>query len=108
MLLSGSARESWTPDWPELQYAPIPLGKAKTVREGKDAVVITYSRHVQLAVEAANEISQEGRGEVGVIDFASRCTPMTGKLFLRPSKIRVARYSSLTKTPRSLILVNTF
>lgn len=67
----GDAREKWAPNWPEVEYAPVPIGEAKVVREGSDAVVITYSRHVQLAVEAAEELASEGKGEVGVLDLRS-------------------------------------
>ncbi len=67
----GDARENWKAQWPAVEYAPIPLGKAKIVREGSAAAVITYSRHVQLAKEAADEISAEGLGEVRVIDLRS-------------------------------------
>lgn len=67
----GAARESWQADWPEVGYAPVPIGKSKTVREGSDAVVVTYSRHVHMAKEVAEELSSEGKGEVRVIDLRS-------------------------------------
>lgn len=67
----GNAREGWTPDWPEMEYAPITIGEAKTVREGNDAAVITYSRHVAMAKEVADALAAEGKGEVRVIDLRS-------------------------------------
>lgn len=39
---------------------PIPLGKAKTIREGKDAVIISYGQQVYLALQAAAELEKEG------------------------------------------------
>lgn len=67
----GNARESWTPDWPAVEYAPIPIGEAKIVREGNAAAVITYSRHVAMAKEVADTLAAEGKGEVRVIDLRS-------------------------------------
>ena len=67
----GAARTGWKPDWPNVEYAPVPLGKAKVVREGTDAAVITYSRHVYMAKEAADELASEGKGNVRVVDLRS-------------------------------------
>jgi 2-oxoisovalerate dehydrogenase E1 component beta subunit len=67
----GAAREGWVPNWPAVEYAPIPIGEAKIVREGNAAAVITYSRHVGMAKEVADALSAEGKGEVRVIDLRS-------------------------------------
>ncbi len=67
----GNARDNWAPDWPAVEYAPVPIGEAKIVREGMDAAVITYSRHVAMAKEVADALSAEGKGEVRVIDLRS-------------------------------------
>jgi acetoin:2,6-dichlorophenolindophenol oxidoreductase subunit beta len=44
---------------PEGEYL-VPLGKADCKREGKDATVITYSRMVLFALEAAEHLAKEG------------------------------------------------
>jgi 2-oxoisovalerate dehydrogenase E1 component beta subunit len=65
----GEVRGDWKPRWPDLAYAPIPLGKAKTVREGDSAVVVTYGRQVLMAKKVADKLAHEGLGEVQVIDL---------------------------------------
>jgi 2-oxoisovalerate dehydrogenase E1 component beta subunit len=65
----GDARKGWTPKWPELQFAPVPIGQAKIVREGSAATVVTYARHVHLAKKVADKLSAEGMGDVEVIDL---------------------------------------
>jgi acetoin:2,6-dichlorophenolindophenol oxidoreductase subunit beta len=46
----------------------IPLGKAEVKREGKDVTIITWSRQVLFALEAAVELEKDGI-EVEVIDL---------------------------------------
>ncbi|MFH0797749.1 MAG: alpha-ketoacid dehydrogenase subunit beta [Candidatus Omnitrophota bacterium] len=46
-------------DVPEDEYL-IPLGSADIKREGKDVTIISYSRMVLLALEAADELAREG------------------------------------------------
>jgi pyruvate/2-oxoglutarate/acetoin dehydrogenase E1 component len=40
--------------------SPIPIGKARVVREGRDVTLIAYSRAVELAVAAADQLAGEG------------------------------------------------
>jgi pyruvate dehydrogenase E1 component beta subunit len=54
-------------EMPEGEYV-IPLGKANVVREGKDVTIITWSRQVLFAKEAAEELAKEGI-DVEVIDL---------------------------------------
>ncbi len=54
---------------PEEEYI-IPLGVADVKREGKDVTLVTYSRMVLRALEAAELLAQEGI-EVEVIDLRS-------------------------------------
>ena len=52
---------------PEETYT-IPLGQAEVKREGKDLTIITWSREVNFALEAANALAEEGV-EVEVLDL---------------------------------------
>jgi 2-oxoisovalerate dehydrogenase E1 component len=48
----------------------LPIGKARVVREGKDATIVTYGVGVTWGLEAAAELAREGR-EVEVVDLRS-------------------------------------
>lgn len=52
---------------PEEDYI-IPLGEADVKREGKDATIITWSRQVYFALEAAQELAKDGI-DVEVLDL---------------------------------------
>lgn len=67
--VGADARADWKADWPSIEMDPIPLGKAKSVRAGDKAVVVTYGRHVHLAKSAADRIASQGLGEVEVLDL---------------------------------------
>ncbi len=54
---------------PEEEYI-IPLGKADIKREGKDVTIITWSRQVFFALDAAEELAKEGI-DVEVLDLRS-------------------------------------
>ena len=56
-------RREEIPDDPE----PVPLGRAKVVRKGRDVTVVALSRLVHESLAAAGELSEEGI-EVEVID----------------------------------------
>lgn len=71
----------------------VPLGKARTAREGRDATVITYGKTVFDAIDAAEAISQADGAEVEVIDLRS----------LQPFD-RDAIVASVKKTNRALVL----
>lgn len=62
------SRTQWKPEWPDLGYAPIPIGKAKTVRDGDKAVVVTYGRHVHIAKKVCDHLAPEV-GEIEVLDL---------------------------------------
>lgn len=54
---------------PEEEYV-IPLGKADVKREGKDVTIITWSRQVFFALDAAKELAKEGI-DAEVLDLRS-------------------------------------
>jgi len=47
-------------DVPDVDDYVLPIGKARIVREGKDATIVTYSIGVGLALEAAEELAADG------------------------------------------------
>jgi len=52
----------------DLGAEPLPWGKAAVRREGRDIVVVTYSRQLHYAMQAATSLSQQGI-EATVIDL---------------------------------------
>jgi 2-oxoisovalerate dehydrogenase E1 component beta subunit len=50
------------------EYYTIPLGKARTVRAGKDLTIVTYGAQVNVAILAAEELAKDGI-EVDLIDL---------------------------------------
>lgn len=63
-------RSKWRPEWPNLEELFIPIGKARTAREGRDVTVLTYGRNVPMALAAAEELAGEGI-ETEVVDLRS-------------------------------------
>jgi 2-oxoisovalerate dehydrogenase E1 component beta subunit len=63
-------RSRWKPEWPDVKDAFVPIGKARTCREGKDVTVVTYGRTVPMAMEAAERLASEGI-DTEVIDLRS-------------------------------------
>lgn len=76
----------------EDKVEPIPFGKAKVKREGRDVTVITYGKQVYDALHASEELSKEGI-DVEVIDLRS----------LYPLD-KDAIFKSVAKTNRVLIV----
>ena len=48
----------------------VPFGKARLRREGRDLTIVSYGTTVHFALEAAGELSKEGK-EVEVVDLRS-------------------------------------
>lgn len=76
----------------DIAAAPLPIGKAKTMRSGKDVSILTYGISVFKALEAAERLLKEGI-EAEVIDLRS----------LRPLD-DTAIMESVRKTHRVLIV----
>jgi pyruvate dehydrogenase E1 component beta subunit len=49
-----------TMDVPKIDDWVIPIGKAKIAREGTDVTIVSYSRGVKFALEAAAKLAEEG------------------------------------------------
>jgi pyruvate/2-oxoglutarate/acetoin dehydrogenase E1 component len=76
---------------PEEEYL-IPLGKGDIKRQGKDISVITYSRCVNMALKAAEELHKEGI-ELEVVDLRT-LKPLDEDVFL----------SSVQKTGKAMVV----
>jgi 2-oxoisovalerate dehydrogenase E1 component beta subunit len=63
-------RSRWRPEWPAVEDLFVPIGKARTCREGRHVSVITYGRMVPLATQAAEQLAGEGI-EAEVVDLRS-------------------------------------
>jgi len=78
-------------DLPELDDHVLPIGKARTMREGSDVTIVSYSIGVGLALEAAQQLAGEGI-DAEVIDLRT----------LRPLD-KEAVLTSLAKTNRLVV-----
>ncbi|MCO5143845.1 MAG: alpha-ketoacid dehydrogenase subunit beta [Oligoflexia bacterium] len=54
------ARVKWKANWPALEYYTVPIGKAKQLREGSDATVISYGRQMSLVTQTADMLRERG------------------------------------------------
>ncbi len=63
-------RSQWKAKWPNLQEYVVPIGVAKTCREGEHLTVVSYGRTLPLCVQAADDLKQEGIS-AEVIDMRS-------------------------------------
>jgi 2-oxoisovalerate dehydrogenase E1 component beta subunit len=53
-------RSKWLPQWPDTPDLFIPIGEAKTVRQGRDLTVVSYGRTLPLCAKAAEALAAEG------------------------------------------------
>ena len=68
----GVSRKTWTPDWPDLEYFSIPIGKGKVIKEGKDVTIITYGRMVNMCLKAVEMIENENdKVTIEILDLRS-------------------------------------
>jgi pyruvate/2-oxoglutarate/acetoin dehydrogenase E1 component len=77
---------------PDEDYT-VPIGKARTAREGKDLSIITYAATVWKALEAAEQLEKEDGLSVEVIDLRS-LLPMDDEAII----------ATVRKTNRALIV----
>lgn len=63
-------RSKWKPRWPKVEEYLVPIGKAKITREGSNATIVTYGRHVLVANQLADKLKEEGIA-LEVIDLRS-------------------------------------
>ncbi|MDP9036021.1 MAG: alpha-ketoacid dehydrogenase subunit beta [Myxococcota bacterium] len=63
-------RSRWRPEWPAVEDYFVPIGVARTCREGSDVSIVTYGRMVVVAMNAAEQLAREGI-DVEVLDLRS-------------------------------------
>ena len=83
-------------DVPQLDDYTVPIGKARTMRAGRDVTIVTYSIGVGLALEAAEKLAAEGI-EAEVLDLRT----------LRPLD-KAAVLESLARTNRMVVVEEGF
>lgn len=79
-------------DVPDEPYS-VPIGKAKTLREGRDLTVISYGTYLYEALRAADEFVEEQGGSIEVLDLRS-LKPLDSEAIL----------NSVMKTGKALIV----
>ncbi len=55
----GKNKEDWTPNWPDMKYHSIPIGKGKIVQTGNDLTIVTYGRMVEECIKASKGFDAE-------------------------------------------------
>jgi 2-oxoisovalerate dehydrogenase E1 component beta subunit len=64
-------RTRWKPNWPLVKEHFIPIGVGSLVRTGSKATVVSYGRTLTLAMQAADQLSEETGDAFDVIDLRS-------------------------------------
>jgi pyruvate dehydrogenase E1 component beta subunit len=91
VILEAEMMYAWTGEVPEGEYL-VDLGKADIKREGEDVTIVTYSKPLKTAVEAAEELEKQGIS-AEIVDLRS----------LRPLDEETV-YQSVRKTNRAVIV----
>jgi pyruvate dehydrogenase E1 component beta subunit len=91
VFLESEMAYGWKGEVPEEEYL-LPLGKAGVKREGRDVTIVSFSKPVKMALDAAQALSVEGI-EAEVLDLRT----------LRPLD-EEALYRSVMKTGRAVIV----
>ncbi|PKL07131.1 MAG: pyruvate dehydrogenase complex E1 component subunit beta [Spirochaetae bacterium HGW-Spirochaetae-9] len=91
VMLESEMMYSWKGEVPDEEFL-VPIGKAKIAREGTDLTIITYSKPLKMALEAANRLAEKGVS-AEVIDIRS----------LRPLD-EESLYASVRKTGRCIVV----
>ncbi|MHB0895987.1 MAG: pyruvate dehydrogenase complex E1 component subunit beta [Spirochaetales bacterium] len=91
VILESEIMYSWKGEVPDNEFL-VPIGEAQVAREGTDLTIITYSKPLKLALEAANLLAKKGI-EAEVVDLRS----------LRPLD-EDSLYASVRKTGRCIVV----
>ncbi|MHB9005075.1 MAG: alpha-ketoacid dehydrogenase subunit beta, partial [Coriobacteriia bacterium] len=91
VILESEIMYSWKGEVPDKEFL-VPIGEAQVAREGADLTIITYSKPLKLALEAADRLALKGV-EAEVVDLRS----------LRPLD-EERLYDSVRKTGRCIVV----
>ncbi|HWP68045.1 MAG TPA: pyruvate dehydrogenase complex E1 component subunit beta, partial [Rectinemataceae bacterium] len=91
VVLESEMMYAWKGGVPEEEFL-VPIGKARIAREGSDLTIVTYSKPVRMAMEAAEQLASKGVN-VEVIDLRSVRPMDEGTL-----------YASVRKTGRCIVV----
>jgi pyruvate dehydrogenase E1 component beta subunit len=91
MFIEHATLYQWRGEVPDGDYT-IPIGKSKVQRPGTDATIVTYSKGLQLSMEAADALAKEGIN-VEIVDLRT----------LRPLDMEPV-VESFKKTNRAVIV----
>ncbi len=91
VFLESELMYAWKGEVPEAEFL-VPIGKAAVARPGADVTIVTFSKPLRAAVEAADALAAKGV-EAEVIDLRS----------LRPLD-EAALYESVRKTGRCVVV----
>jgi pyruvate dehydrogenase E1 component beta subunit len=67
LFIENALLYQWRGEVPEGDYT-VPIGKSKVQREGRDVTIVTYSRGLQLSMQAADQLAKDGI-EAEVVDL---------------------------------------
>jgi pyruvate dehydrogenase E1 component beta subunit len=67
LFIENALLYQWRGEVPDGDFT-VPIGKSKIQREGSDATIVTYSRGLQLSIQAADELAKDGI-EVEIVDL---------------------------------------
>ncbi len=67
LFIENALLYQWRGDVPDGDFT-VPIGKSKIQRPGRDVTVVSYSRGLQLSMQAADELAKEGI-EIEVVDL---------------------------------------
>jgi pyruvate dehydrogenase E1 component beta subunit len=59
LFIEHATLYQWRGEVPEGEYT-VPIGRSKVQRPGKDVTVVSYSKGLQLSMQAADELAKEG------------------------------------------------
>ena len=61
----GVSRKTWTAQLARFAiHCPIPIGKGKVIKTGKDVTIVTYGRMVDMCLKATKMIENENDNSI--------------------------------------------
>ena len=68
----GKAKDTWKPNWPDLELYQVPIGKARLAQEGEDLTLVSFGHSFYLAEKAIQNLKSKGDNySIDLIDLRS-------------------------------------